>query len=144
MGSQDQSVTMYTVAKGPAAIINKTRRGKSKPLESLDQANREPDRGEVVVKKDEENLDTIVFLHPVKMRNQRGKVQQQENISPDHREIVTFITQGWDRVKSEMNLDTGNVHYYEERSNPVLSGFEPFDLDAWWGRKVYQNLTSGI
>ena len=30
------------------------------------------------------------------------------------------------------------VKYYQEKSNPQLADFSPFDLDAWWGRRLYQ------
>merc|ERR1712168_389024 len=142
MGSLRGAVRMYTVAKGPQAILHKTRRGINKPLEGLDCTNKPSNREEndIAREKEDKEISRIVFRQPVKMRNKRC---EQENLSPEHQEIVSFVTQDWVRVKREMEQGDGSVHYYEEISNPRLSDFEPFDLDAWWGRKLYQNLTSG-
>ena len=41
-------------------------------------------------------------------------------------------------------LDNTTVKYYQEKSNPKLADFSPFDLDAWWGKRLYQNLTNGL
>ena len=40
--------------------------------------------------------------------------------------------------------DNSSVKYYQEKSNPALANFSPFDLDAWWGKRLYQNLTNGL
>jgi len=36
------------------------------------------------------------------------------------------------------------IVYTQDTTNPTLDHFQPFDLDAWWGRKLYQDLTSGL
>lgn len=74
------------------------------------------------------------------MRNNR-KPLQTETVTPEHREIVTFVTSGWEVVKSEIEQGSGKVKYYQELTNPRLSGFQPFDLDAWWGKRLYNSLT---
>merc|ERR1711974_158872 len=52
--------------------------------------------------------------------------------------------EGWVRVKREMEQGDGAVAVYQDTTNPTLDHFQPFDLDAWWGRKLYQDLTSGL
>eukprot|EP00092_Neocalanus_flemingeri_P023780 GFUD01025800.1.p1 GENE.GFUD01025800.1~~GFUD01025800.1.p1 ORF type:complete len:137 (+),score=42.73 GFUD01025800.1:154-564(+) len=136
---------MYTVAKGPTVIVQKTRRGLNKNLENLD-APRVPERESVASTPElplEDGDSPKIVFKPVKMRNNRRNLQQ-EKCSPEHKEIVTFVTDGWVRVKHEMDKDPGKVRYYQENTNPRLSGFEPFDLDAWWGKKLYHNLTNGV
>merc|ERR1712215_279320 len=136
---------MYTVAKGPTVIVQKTRRGLNKNLENLDTPRvpeRDPATNSPTTSVEERDSPKIVFK-PVKMRNNRKKFQQ-ENISPEHKEIVTFVCEGWIRVKQEMDQDPGKVKYYKEKTNPRLTGFEPFDLDAWWGKKLYHSLTNGV
>jgi len=138
------AVGMYTVAKGPTVIVQKTRRGLNKNLENLDSP-RVPERESVTTPElhlEDGDSPKIVFKQ-VKMRNNR-KSFLQSSISPEHKEIVSFVTEGWMRVKHEMDQDPGRVKYYQENTNPRLSGFEPFDLDAWWGKKLYHNLTNGV
>merc|ERR1711915_798460 len=111
---------MYTVAKGPTALLQKTRRGLSRGLES-------PSEGP-----------------PVKMRNNQRRRVQHEHLTEDHQELITFVTESWVRVKREMEQGDGAVAIYQDTTNPTLDHFQPFDLDAWWGRKLYQDLTSGL
>ena len=84
----------------------------------------------------------------------------QENLSPEYLEIVNYINKGWRCVKVELEegerrvwrllmtsvylSDNSSVKYYQEKSNPALANFSPFDLDAWWGKRLYQNLTNGL
>merc|ERR1712168_763493 len=109
MGSLRGAVRMYTVAKGPQAILHKTRRGINKPLEGLDCTNKPSNREEndIAREKEDKEISRIVFRQPVKMRNKRRE-----------QEIVSFVTQDWVRVKREMEQGDGSVHYYEEISNP--------------------------
>ena len=45
----------------------------------------------------------------------------------------------WKLIISNIcDLDDTKVKYYQEKSNPKLADFSPFDLDAWWGRRLYQ------
>ena len=39
---------------------------------------------------------------------------------------------------------SAKVKYYQEINNPGLSAFQPFDLDAWWGKKLYLSLTKDV
>ena len=84
----------------------------------------------------------------------------QENLSPEYLEIVNYINKGRRCVKVELEegerrvwrllmtsvylSDNSSVKYYQEKSNPALANFSPFDLDAWWGKRLYQNLTNGL
>jgi len=65
-------------------------------------------------------------------------------LSPEYLEIVNFVNNGWSCVKLELEQDNSSVKYYQEKSNPALANFSPFDLDAWWGKRLYQNLTNGL
>eukprot|EP00091_Calanus_sinicus_P016131 TRINITY_DN3536_c0_g1_i7.p1 TRINITY_DN3536_c0_g1~~TRINITY_DN3536_c0_g1_i7.p1 ORF type:complete len:153 (-),score=62.53 TRINITY_DN3536_c0_g1_i7:315-737(-) len=136
MGSLCPAGSMYTVARGPTVIVQKTRRGLNKTLDTLN-----PPKETAPHTLQEEREPPEIVFQPVKMRNNNRKALQAENVSPEHREIVTFVTTGWMLVKQEMEQGSGKVKYYQEPHNPQLSGFQPFDLDAWWGRKLYLSLT---
>ena len=50
------------------------------------------------------NVFRIVF-QPMKMKNPRVSSdweQESEVLSPEHREMVTFVRRGWSSVKTEM------------------------------------------
>jgi len=85
-----------------------------------------------------------ILFRPVMIRDNRRNFQPANVASPEHQEIVTFVTSGWLVVKHEMEQGSGKVKYYQEMTNPRLSGFEPFDLDAWWGKKLYHSLTRDV
>lgn len=69
--------------------------------------------------------------------------------SSQHDDIIKFIFDSWTKVNrefSEQNFaETGRsptVTYYQEREpNPLLKDFEPFDLEAYWGRRFYETRT---
>lgn len=147
---------MYTVAKGPTSIVQKTRRGLNKKLESLDTSSRICEIG--VGSLDSSDMgplggDTpLCVFQPIKGKT-RNLSERTEEVTPQHKEIVTFVNEGWKQVEREMEAsqNQGNetskisVKYYKEKEpNPLLLNFQPFDLEAWWGKKLYHNLTSGI
>jgi len=113
---------MYTVAKGPTALLQKTRRGLSRGLESPSEGPPE--------KKEQSGKEAIIF-HPVKMRNNQRRRVQHEHLTEDHQELITFVTESWVRVKREMEQGDGAVAIYQDTTNPTLDHFQPFDLDAW-------------
>lgn len=34
--------------------------------------------------------------------------------------------------------------YYTDKPDPRLQDFKPFDLEAWWGRRLYYNITKSL
>ncbi|KAK6634287.1 hypothetical protein RUM43_001920 [Polyplax serrata] len=67
---------------------------------------------------------------------------------PQHDDIIKFVFDSWSKVNrefSEQNFSEAghnpSVTYYEEREpNPLLKDFEPFDLEAWWAKRLVQNI----
>ncbi|XP_053656228.1 MAPK regulated corepressor interacting protein 2 isoform X2 [Cherax quadricarinatus] len=121
---------MYTVSRGPSRIINRTRRDLSQKLENLDQVNRK--------KSDQQHTD-MSTPRPVFQsvggnnkggRSTNGRVQPHDVISPQHEELIRFFNE-W----------SGIAYYQENSEHPALQDFKPFDLEAWWGKRLYQNLT---
>jgi len=133
---------MYSVARRPSQLVQKSRSraGLSKNLESP-----ETPRCQIVPEVQE---STKIVFQPMKMKNPRLASEREEAgceaLSPEHRELVTWVHRGWSSVKTEMEREDTKVKYYQEKSNPQLADFSPFDLDAWWGRRLYQNLTNGL
>lgn len=41
------------------------------------------------------------------------------------------------------NSSTGTL-YYNDPPSPVLVDFKPFDLESWWGRRIFNNITKNL
>lgn len=38
----------------------------------------------------------------------------------------------------------GCTFYYEDDPTPQLGNFKPFDLESWWGKRLYTFITNSI
>ncbi|RZF36759.1 hypothetical protein LSTR_LSTR005072 [Laodelphax striatellus] len=75
------------------------------------------------------------------MQRQRGEPQAMH--SPQHEELIKYICDSWNKVCREMQQSgpgSPQVGYYHE-PNHQLKDFKPFDLEAWWGKRLVQNIT---
>jgi len=77
---------------------------------------------------------------------------QQETSLTQHDELIVYIRESWNSVSRELENYSQNgsdtskkgpcvLYYVEQEPNPQLKDFEPFDLEAWWGKRVVQNIT---
>ncbi|XP_044734865.1 MAPK regulated corepressor interacting protein 2-like [Chrysoperla carnea] len=72
------------------------------------------------------------------------------SINTQHDDLIKYIFESWDKVSKEFHHGArsgSNSHvtvaYYQEREpNPMLKDFQPFDLEAWWGKKIVQNISA--
>ncbi|KAK9502203.1 hypothetical protein O3M35_011017 [Rhynocoris fuscipes] len=67
-------------------------------------------------------------------------VQQQE-------ELIKFICDSWNKVCQEYQKGTAQgtptvAYHTETEPNPMLKDFVPFDLEAFWGKRLVQNITT--
>ncbi|XP_068236120.1 MAPK regulated corepressor interacting protein 2-like [Palaemon carinicauda] len=93
------------------------------------------------------------IFHPVNnkgCRSTNGKGPSPESISPQHEELIRFFNESWGRVVKEVEMSrqgghdsrgSGIAYYQEKHVHPALQDFKPFDLDAYWGKRIYQKLT---
>ncbi|ROT84869.1 MAPK regulated corepressor interacting protein 2 [Penaeus vannamei] len=147
---------MYTVSRGPSRIIHRTRRDLSQKLESLDQIR------ELRRKKDtteDTEHTTMSAPRPVFQSvggskggrgSTNGRAPNHDAISPQHEELIRYFNDSWGRVYKELEMSRQSGHdirgsgiaYYQEKNvHPALQDFKPFDLEEFWGKRVYQNLT---
>ncbi|XP_043484144.1 MAPK regulated corepressor interacting protein 2-like [Leptopilina heterotoma] len=149
---------MYTVSKGPSKIVAKTRRGINQNLERLEtlrDLTRKPDPDD----------DQDVIRHvpkPVFHMNGKSKLnsqrhQIQEVITPQHEELIKFVYESWSQVNirqrnsssngsdcSEPSSPSSIVYYNDGEPNDILQDFKPFDLESWWGKRLFNNLTKSL
>ncbi|XP_069688124.1 MAPK regulated corepressor interacting protein 2 [Periplaneta americana] len=146
---------MYTVSKGPSKIVAKTRRGiaHTQNLERLetfrDQLTKKPldsEQGQVM------NVPKPVF-HSVNGKKSNSLRAQQEVISPQHAELINFIYESWDKVCKEYEQEPSEnspntphciVYHNDGEPNGVLQDFKPFDLESWWGKRLFNTITKSI
>ncbi|XP_053606559.1 MAPK regulated corepressor interacting protein 2 [Plodia interpunctella] len=146
---------MYTVSKGPNKIFAKTRRGLSQNLERLDsrkdhsRKSSESDNGEII------NMPKPVF-HSNGKKTIHQRIQHHV-ITPQHEEIIRYISETWTQTAygdSEPTTPTSTIGpgssspapglYYREAPSAALRDFTPFDLETWWGKRLFQNITNSL
>ncbi|XP_034240810.1 MAPK regulated corepressor interacting protein 2 [Thrips palmi] len=144
---------MYTVSKGPSKIVAKTRRGISQNLERLDTLR--DARKSTDSKEDQDyviNTPKPVFHMNGKKSNHNR--YHQEVISPQHEEIIKFIYDSWTTVCKECEVEPQEdgqspqppspVYYNDCEPSELLQDFKPFDLESWWGKRLFNNITKSI
>lgn len=107
------------------------------------------------------------------MRAQQQQ-SEPEHLSPQHEELIKYINDSWnmavapnpydvpgspDSMSSNISLSsscsTSSVSssgsnsstttlYYNDPPSPVLVDFKPFDLESWWGRRIFNNITKNL
>lgn len=91
-------------------------------------------------------------LQSVNGKRLSSQRMQQDNVSPQHEELIKYIYDSWNKVSrevehvgqngSESSKGLPSVTYYQAREpNPQLKDFKAFDLEAWWGKRLVQNIT---
>jgi len=141
---------MYTVSKAPTTkMAARTRRGLTQKLEGLDayrELSRKSSSEPSPPSSPEMSSPKPVFSE---RRKQHARLKSDSpNISPQHEEIIRYLAHTWRRVKedSSTSQDSGgedieSLYYQQMEVHPALLDFEPFDLEQWWGRRLYQQLT---
>ncbi|XP_015791955.1 uncharacterized protein LOC107368610 [Tetranychus urticae] len=151
---------MYALPKGNTKeILAKTRRGISQKYESF--GNQKVSKN----KRDSDHLpvNEISSAKPI-FHNRTKKVlvhKDVQEITPQHQEMIKYVHESWlfvmkdfevcsksdneavtnnGPVSPNQNQSTPKVSYYKNRSASVPK-FEPFDLETFWGQRLYQNLT---
>lgn len=158
---------MYAVSKEHKGnkFFTKTRRaGIPQKFDNIDN-NRDNNNG---VRRDVNGFHTNDCLgsssnpRPVFHQNGRKTYHQRnptESISAQHQEIIKYIHESWNCVKKD--LDSNNRHsisgefknpnikdikvpqisYYKLEKTSHLPKFEPFDLEHFWGQRLFHNIT---
>ncbi|XP_060535390.1 MAPK regulated corepressor interacting protein 2 [Cylas formicarius] len=138
---------MYNI-KGPSKIAAKTaRRGIAQNIDSYRDRNRNKVRHH-------ENADLDAAPKPVFQRRFPPSGARQESASPpqhpQHDELINFVHESWSAVHAELERSWRSnsaepprtVSYYEDEPCAILQEFKPFDLESWWGKRLYAHITS--
>ncbi|EGI62783.1 PREDICTED: protein FAM195A [Acromyrmex echinatior] len=150
---------MYTVSKGPSKIVAKTRRGISQNLERLETLRDLTRKTDI----EDDHEITCHIPKPVFHMNGKSKLisqrhQMQQVITPQHEELIKFIYESWNQVntlqRNECCDDTecaelcspkdSIVYYNDGEPNNSLQDFKPFDLESWWGKRLFNNITKSL
>ncbi|XP_008559070.1 MAPK regulated corepressor interacting protein 2 [Microplitis demolitor] len=152
---------MYTVSKGPSKIVAKTRRGISQNLDRLDTLRDLTRKSDPSEKECDDEIDRHA-PKPVFNVNGKSKIssqrhRMQEVITPQHEELIKFVYESWSQVGSctgngvsEDSHDSErgdlitSLYYNDGEPNDVLQDFKPFDLESWWGKRLFNNITKSL
>jgi hypothetical protein len=88
-------------------------------------------------------------FHPIngKRNNSSQRNHQSEVITPDHERLIHYINDAWSTVHRDYEAcrqqlsGAPRVVYFNDKPNPQLQDFKAFDLESWWGQRMYRNLT---
>lgn len=161
---------MYTVSKGPSKLVAKTtRRGISQNYDSVRDISRRngADHGE-----DFEQISVPKPVFQSKksaqyLRSQSYHQPPEEVLSPQHEELIKYIHESWnivaasnpydappspDSTNGSLSSNSSNSSYsnaststyYVGTPSPLLRDFKPFDLESWWGRRLFNNITKSL
>ncbi|XP_065223974.1 MAPK regulated corepressor interacting protein 2 [Planococcus citri] len=140
---------MYTVSKGPSKFVAKARMGIPSHTEN---SSWEIKKSLLVYNDDFSNVvsdsNKPVF---VQLNNKKlNSLRSHETITPEHEEIVKFVSENWSSVTckskegSSMKNGTSTVYYQANEPNSQLKDFVPFDLDSWWGKRLFNTITKSV
>ncbi|XP_046404562.1 MAPK regulated corepressor interacting protein 2-like isoform X1 [Ischnura elegans] len=144
---------MYTISRGPSKFVAKTRRGLPQKLERLETLRDTTAKKGCDIEEEQVMNGPKPVFHLVNgKRSGPYHRSQQEVITPQHEDLIKFIYDSWNRVCKEYEDEGGeNCHgstsviYYEDgEPNGVLQDFKPFDLESWWGKRLFNNITNSI
>ncbi|KAG6800541.1 MAPK regulated corepressor interacting protein 2 isoform X2 [Apis laboriosa] len=149
---------MYTVSKGPSKIVAKTRRGISQNLERLETLRdltrkADPDDDHEITR----HVPKPVFHMNGKSKFSSQRHQMQEVITPQHEELIKFVYESWNQVNTRQRSESSDgsdcsepsspntiVYYNDGEPNDTLQDFKPFDLESWWGKRLFNNITKSL
>lgn len=141
---------MYTVTKGHSKIAAKTRRGFTQKLDSL-ESQRELARKNSDFDSTAEMSSPKPVFHQVNGKQRSNSQRIQPEVTPYHEEIVRYISDDWNKIYREYEMNkqqssetrgAPNITYYQDKSSPsLLQNFKPFDLENWWGKRLFHTLT---
>ncbi|KAG5885204.1 hypothetical protein JTB14_012228 [Gonioctena quinquepunctata] len=140
---------MYNI-KTPRKIVAKTtRRGITQNIDNFrDYKNK-------TIENDESDMKNVP--KPTFHKKTSPVVQRSKHLSPQHEEIIHFINDSWNSVCAELdqeNTDSDETNssphreqticYYEDEPCIALQEFKPFDLESWWGKRLYAYVTNSV
>ncbi|CAH1115445.1 unnamed protein product [Psylliodes chrysocephalus] len=133
---------MYNI-KGPSKFVAKTtRRGLQQNIDNLRDFN----KNKTI---ENEDNDYKNGPKPVFLKKSSPTSPKHKAITPQHEEIINFIHDSWNSVCSEFDQESTEcnegeqtVCYYEEEPCISLQDFKPFDLESWWGKRLYAYVTN--
>ncbi|XP_012283935.1 mapk-regulated corepressor-interacting protein 1 isoform X2 [Orussus abietinus] len=83
--------------------------------------------------------------------------QMQEVITPQHEELIKFVYESWSQISARQRSESSDgsecsepsspnsiVYYNDGEPNGILQDFKPFDLESWWGKRLFNNITKSL
>lgn len=162
---------MYTVNKNPSKFVTKTRGGLTQNIEKFETIRKCTDNtenGEFCVPRPifqpTSNRKSYHHSNSV-IGNGKDSAVTTPTVSPQHDELVKFIRDSWNTVATSNGYDEvttdaddggggGNrvsptrkqpaAVYHNDPPSPALKDFGAFDLESWWGRRLFNNITKTL
>jgi len=98
-----------------------------------------------------------VFQNRYKRRNSKHCYSENQVVTPQQEEIIKYINDSWNCVStegdsksyvssSEPESDNNSTLavYYQDEPATALKNFKPFDLESWWGKRLFTYITNSV
>ncbi|RWS30480.1 hypothetical protein B4U80_00116 [Leptotrombidium deliense] len=149
---------MYALSKGNTSkLFVKTRRGISQKLDTFENQQKENVKATFNTLSVNNSSSVKPVFHVSNGKNYKSQKSNQETVTPQHEEMIKYIHETWKNVLrdyescckanecnsiSNSNLRVPKISYYKDSLHgSQLPKFEPFDLETFWGQRLFQNLT---
>ncbi|XP_017872721.1 PREDICTED: uncharacterized protein LOC108620327 [Drosophila arizonae] len=132
---------MYTVNKGPSKIVAKTRRGLPQNFEKFES-----------IKESGKKHGSISNNFDLNSPEKNKKSYDSSTVKLDGKADANNNSASTLATPSPVDSIIANTPVsasaapavWVEPPSPALNDFKPFDLESWWGRRLFHNITKSL
>ncbi|EDW24757.1 GL23217 [Drosophila persimilis] len=161
---------MYKINTAPSKIAAKTRGGLAHSLDKFDgikESSKKNGSIDLNTTTEHNNIPRPVFKKRISKRTKPSKKNENGVISSQNEELVNYINDSWNMLVGPNPTDattTADQAIGSEEStlantlaatsslatvwieppSPDLEDFKPFDLESWWSRRLFENITKDL
>ncbi|XP_050433714.1 uncharacterized protein LOC126841342 [Adelges cooleyi] len=140
---------MYAVKTPSKYMTAKTRRGVRHSFDRLDSFR---DNLKKVNGAEDEELSSpepkpVFHSNGHRKSHHRCHPSPPDAISPQHEKLIHYINESWHSVidKEESSESSQKIVYFKPENNTdLLNDFQAFDLDTYWIKRLYNDITKSV
>ncbi|XP_030375415.1 uncharacterized protein LOC115624729 [Scaptodrosophila lebanonensis] len=104
---------------------------------------------EEIIRYINDSWNILVAQNPYDCSNKHSKEKLQADANNNNATYCSIINRGIGSSPSAVMTSTANAvpstpAVWVEPASPVLRDFKPFDLETWWGRRLFHNITKSL
>ncbi|XP_022211025.1 MAPK regulated corepressor interacting protein 2-like [Drosophila obscura] len=145
---------MYKINKGANKIVAKTRVGLGQNIEKFNgntASSKKSGSIDLSTPTEHNSIPRPVFQRRLTKRIASAKQNDIGVTSPQNEDIINFISDSWNTVTNNNAISpeasmfaSSLATVWIEPKSPELADFKPFDLESWWSRRLFENITNDL